>query len=135
MWLGFSLQFTQCRQGDVTIFRTTIYRTTVHRTTVYRNDSSLNRQLIEQQFIEPTVHRTDSLSNRQFTEPTVYRTAVYRTTAYQNDSLSFLIKLSTGDLNAHIQWNNFYKSNEFCHRNTQGVSNAHFNHIHSGKPE
>ena len=37
--------------------------------TVHRTDSSSNRQ-----FIEPTVHRTDSSSNRQFVEPTVRRT-------------------------------------------------------------
>jgi len=37
--------------------------------TVHRTDSSSNRQ-----FIEPTVHRTDSSSNRQYVEPTVCRT-------------------------------------------------------------
>ena len=34
----------------------------------------VERQIFERQFIEPTVYRTDSLSNRQFIEPTVYRT-------------------------------------------------------------
>jgi len=29
---------------------------------------------MERQFIEPTVHRTDNLSNGQFIEPTIYRT-------------------------------------------------------------
>ena len=37
--------------------------------TVHRTDSSSNRQ-----FIEPTVRRTDSSSNRQYVEPTVCRT-------------------------------------------------------------
>jgi len=37
--------------------------------TVYRTDGLSNRR-----FIEPTVYRTDSLSNRQFVEPTVCRT-------------------------------------------------------------
>jgi len=82
------------------------------------------RQFIERQFIEPTVHRT-----------TVYRTTIYRTTVYRTDSLSTLIKPSTRDLNAHIQWNNFYISKAFYHRDTQGVSNAHVNHIHSGTPD
>jgi len=44
----------------------------------------------------------DSLSNRHFIE-------FYQTNA--------------GDLNAHVQWNEFY------HRNTHGVLKAYFNHI------
>jgi len=56
---------------------------------------------------------------------TIYRKAVYPT-----DSFSNLIKPSTEDLNASIHWNDFHEWNEFCHRNTQGILNVHFNHIH-----
>jgi len=90
--------------------------------TVYCTDSLLYRQ-----FIVPTVYCTDSLLYRQFIEPTVDQTTVHLI-----DNLSTLIKASKGDLNAHMQGNNLYISNEFYHQNTKGISNAHFDHIHSG---
>jgi len=65
------------------IHRTTIYRTTINRTTVSRTDSLSNRQ-----FIEPTVYRTDGLSNRRFIEPTVHRTHSSSKGNLSNDSLS-----------------------------------------------
>jgi len=54
--------------GDPTIYQTTF------RTTVYRTDSLSNRQFIEptvyrtDNFSEPTIYRTDSIQKRQFTE-------------------------------------------------------------------
>jgi len=53
----------------------------------------VERQIFERQFIEPTVYRTDSLSNRQFNELTVHR----------NESFLNFLKLNTNILNAHMQ--------------------------------
>jgi len=50
--------------------------------------------------------------------------------SHRTNILSNLIKLSTGDLIAHMHWNDFYEWNEFYHRNARGVSNAHSNHMH-----
>jgi len=93
------------------IHRTTIYRTTINRTTVSRTDSLSNRQ-----FIEPTVYRTDGLSNRQFIEPTVHRREIYRTTVYRTDSFandSLLQRTTvyeTDSLSKRLIWFNCHKT-------------------------
>jgi len=79
--------------GNTTIHRTTIHGTTIYRTTVHRNDSSSNDNssndnLSKRQFIELTVYRTDSSSNRQFIEPTVHRTDSLSNDDLSNNSLS-----------------------------------------------
>ena len=55
--------------------------------------------------MEPTIYRTDSLSNLQFIEPTVYRTDRLSNDSLSNDSLwnqqfierTYLIQLSEDD--------------------------------------
>jgi len=52
------------RDCDATVYRTTVFRTTIHRTTIYRTTVHRNDSLSKRQFIEPTVYRADSLSNQ-----------------------------------------------------------------------
>ena len=97
---------TVCR---TTICRTTIHRTTIHRTTVYWNGSSSNRL-----FIEPTVYRTDSLSNDCLSNDILSNWQFIETTVYRTDSLSkrqFIEFFKTKY--QHFKWTHAMRSSNF----------------------
>jgi len=54
--------------------------------TIYRTDNLSNRQFIERQIVEPTIYRTRQFIERQCLEGEF--TAVYRKTVYRKDSVS-----------------------------------------------